>query len=128
MPRTWMHGNLSCVPGSTHEGPWKRPTLGKVALDDFGKIMGRCGERECAFDKGSGNFLFGEDLMIALRKGLKLWSKEPSKQCNNLLNKHSSETQSNPGPVNVKLEEESRNSTCVKRHRLKKIQMMNVIN
>ena len=58
------------MPGSMHEGPWKRPTLGKVVLNDFGKIMGRHGERECVFDKGSGKFLFGKDLMITERKGL----------------------------------------------------------
>ena len=115
---TWK--SKCCMPGSMHDGPWKRPPLGKLVFDDFYRIVGRRCEGECVFDKGSSKFLFGEDLMIAVRKGLKLWSKQQPKQCNNLLIKRSSETQSNPGPVNVQLEEESRNSQCVKKHRLKK--------
>ena len=77
--------------------------------------MGRHGEREGAFDKGSGKFKFGHDLMVNVKKGTKTWSKNPTKQCCNLLAKDKKGNATNPTVVNVQLEKKSNNAKEVRK-------------
>ena len=112
---TWKSKDY--LPGAIHDGPWKKPIKCEEVSNAEGEIMGKLGECKCLFDKGNCEFKFGIDYRNSRSKGTNVWSKKPSKSCQNRLDKEHLEKQGIRESVEVKMEEKNKTGDYVKKHR-----------